>query len=173
MFLIVLTDWKEVFNYPGLELWKFINLAVFLGAGIYLLRRPIASALASRRENIRNEIQKAQQEKLAAEEKLAETDALLARRDADVQAVRDQAMQEAELERARQAAAADHEIEKLKNQADRKLETAIKVARKELRQFLANRSVELARASVINQLSSDDDLRLIKDRVAELRRARG
>jgi F0F1-type ATP synthase membrane subunit b/b' len=173
MILIVLTDWKEVFNYPGLELWKFINLAVFLGAAIYILRRPIASALASRRDTIRNEILKAQQEKQAAEAKLAETDALLARQGTDVQAVRDHAKQEAELERARQAAAAEHEIEKLKKQAERELETARKVAKKELRQFLANRSVELARASVINQLSSDDDLRLIKDRVDELRRARG
>ena len=172
MFLFVFTDWKEVFNYPGLELWKFINLGVFLTAAIMILRKPIASALAARSESIRAEIQKAQDDKKAAELSLAEADVLFARLNADVNAVRDHALEEAKLERERQATAADREIEKLNTQADRELETAGKLARKELRQFLATRSVELARASVANQLNADDDIRIIKDNVAELGRAR-
>ena len=37
----------EWFNYPGLELWKFLNLAIFTAAGIYVLRKPISAALGS------------------------------------------------------------------------------------------------------------------------------
>jgi F-type H+-transporting ATPase subunit b len=173
MFLIVLSNWTDYFNYPGLELWKFINLAVFVGAGIYILRRPIAAALAARAENIRKEIKQAEDEKKSAEEKLAEADAQLVHLDADVQALRQQAEKEAGLERERLAAAAEREIEKLQSQADRELETARKLAKKELRQFLAQRSLDLAKATVVSRLNPDEDVRLIKERVAELGRLRG
>jgi len=173
MFLIVLSNWQEVFNYPGLELWKFINLAVFVGAAIYILRKPIAAALAARGESIRREIKQAEEEKKAAEEKLAEADAQLVHLDADVKAVRQQAEKEAALERERLAVAAETEIQKLQSQADRELETARKVAKKELRQFLATRSLNLAKATVVSRLNPDEDVRLIKERVAELGRVRG
>jgi len=160
-------------NYPGLELWKFINLAIFVGAGIYLLRKPIAAALAARGETIRKQIKQAEEEKKAAEENLAEADAQLVHLDADVQALRRQAEKEAALEGERLAAAGENEIEKLKIQADRELETARKVAKKELRQFLAQRSLDLAKATVVSRLNPDEDVRLIKERVAELGRLRG
>lgn len=172
MFLIVLADWKDFFNYPGLELWKFINLTVFLTAAVLILRKPISSALQSRKESIRAQIQKALEEKAAAEQKLAEAEELLVRLPADVQTVKYHAEEEARAERERQAAAADREIERLRNQAERELEAARKVSKKELQKFLANRSVELARQSVVSQLDSSDDLRLIRDRVAELGRGR-
>ena len=41
----------EWFNYPGLEIWKFLNLAIFTTAAVYVLRKPISAALASRRES--------------------------------------------------------------------------------------------------------------------------
>jgi len=160
-------------NYPGLELWKFINLAIFVGAGIYILRKPIAAALAARGETIRKQIKQAEEEKKAAEENLAEADAQLAHLDADVQALRQQAEKEAALEGERLAAAGENEIEKLKIQADRELETTRKVAKKELRQFLAQRSLDLAKATVVSRLNPDEDVRLIKERVAELGRLRG
>jgi len=160
-------------NYPGLELWKFINLAIFVGAGIYLLRKPIAAALAARGETIRKQIKQAEEEKKAAEENLAQADAQLAHLDADVQALRQQAEKEAALEGERLAAAGENEIEKLKIQADRELETTRKVAKKELRQFLAQRSLDLAKATVVSRLNPDEDVRLIKERVAELGRLRG
>jgi F-type H+-transporting ATPase subunit b len=173
MFLIVLSNWTDFLNYPGLELWKFINLAVFVGAGIYILRKPIATALSARAESIRRQIKQAEEDKKAAEEKLAEADAQLARLDADIQSLRQQAEKEVALERERLAATAANEIEKLKSQADRELDNARKVAKKELRQFLAQRSMDLAKATVVSRLDPDADVRLIKERVVELGRVRG
>ena len=37
----------EWFNYPGLELWKFLNLAIFTTAAIFVLRKKINEALRS------------------------------------------------------------------------------------------------------------------------------
>jgi F-type H+-transporting ATPase subunit b len=160
----------EWFNYPGLEVWKFLNLAIFTAAGIYLLRRPISAALSARREAIRQEIIAAQAERERALARIAEANALLSRLDEAVRAVHEQAEQEAVSERQRLAAAAEREIEKLKQQAQRELETASKVARKELRQFLAMKSVEFARESIRSQMRPEDDTNLIRESIGALRR---
>ena len=160
----------EWFNYPGLELWKFINLAIFTAAGIYVLRRPISQALLARRESIRQEIVSAQNERERALAQVAEADALLSRIDDDVRTVHEQSRKEAESERQRLAASTEREIEKLKQQAQREMETADKLARKDLRQYLAKRSVELARESVRSQMRPEDDTLLINENIGDLRR---
>ena len=165
-------NWQDWFNYPGLELWKFLNLAIFLAVGIYILRRPISEALGARREAIKQELVQAQEQKARAEAKIAEADSLLSRLDADVRTVREQAVQEAESERQRLAAATQREIEKLKQQAEREMETADKVARKALRQFFAQRSVDHARETVRTRMRPEDDRHLIQESIGELRRAR-
>lgn len=160
----------EWVNYPGLELWKFVNLAIFAAVAIYVLRRPISQALLARRESIRQEIVAAQNERDQALTRIAEADNLLARLDDDVRTVHEQATREAQSERQRLAEATARELEKLKQQAQREMETADKLARKGLRKYLAQRSVELARDTIRNQMRPEDDTQLIKETMGELRR---
>ena len=160
----------EWYNYPGLELWKFANLAIFTGLGIYILRKPISAALASRRDAIQQELVTAQNERDQAVARVAEADALLSRLDDDVRKVQEQAREEARSERRRLTVSTEREIEKLKQQAQRELETADKLARKELRQFLAEKSVQVARESIRVQMRPEDDTALIRERIGELRR---
>ena len=56
-------EWMEWFNYPGLEAWKFLNLAIFLTAAIYILRKKINEALLARRDAIQQELLAAQAER--------------------------------------------------------------------------------------------------------------
>jgi F0F1-type ATP synthase membrane subunit b/b' len=170
MLLFFSGEWMEWFNYPGLEIWKFLNLAIFIVAALYVLRKPISAALATRRESIRQELVAAQTEREQALARVAEAEDLLSRVDEHVAAIRKQAQQEAKSERERLAAAAANEIEKLKQQSQREMESADKLARKGLRQFLAQRSVELARESVRVQMRPEDDTLLIKENIGDLRR---
>lgn len=170
MLLLAGEGWMEWLNYPGLEAWKFLNLAIFTTAAIYVLRRKINEALLARSHSIQQELVAAQLEREKALAKVAEADTLLSRLDDDVRVVHEQARQEAESERQRLAAATAREIEKLKQQAQREMERADKLARKGLREYLAKRSVELARESVRNQLLPEDHTRLIKENIGELRR---
>jgi len=157
-------------NYPGLEIWKFLNLAIFTSAGIYVLRRPISAALASRRESIRQELVNAQTEREQALARVTEAEDLLSRVDEHVAGIHKQALNEAKSERERLAATAVSEVEKLKQQGQREIEVADKLARKELRQYLAQRSVELARETVRGQMRPEDDTLLIKENIGDLRR---
>jgi F0F1-type ATP synthase membrane subunit b/b' len=157
-------------NYPGLELWKFVNLAIFVGAGIFFLRIRINKGLLARRDAIQQELVAAKTEREQALAKLADAESLLSRLDDDVRTVHEQANQEAEQERKRLSAGTERELEKLKQQAQREIERADKIARKELREYLAKRSVELARASLRDRIRPEDDTLLIKERIGELRR---
>ncbi|HEY8413459.1 MAG TPA: ATP synthase F0 subunit B [Pyrinomonadaceae bacterium] len=172
MIALAFLDWQDWFNYPGLEIWKFLNLAIFLVVAIYILRRPISEALGTRREAIKQELVQAREQKAQALAKLAEADSLLSRLDADVRAIQEHAHQEAESERQRVAAATTAEVEKLKQQAEREIQTADKVARKALREFFAKRSVELARETVRSRMRPEDDRHLMEESIGELRRAR-
>lgn len=168
--MLLLASGESWFNYPGLELWKFLNLAIFVTAGIFVLRKKINEALLARRDAIQQELIKAQQEREQALAKIAEADSLLTRLDDDVRAVHQQADAEVKSERDRLAASTTREIEKLKQQAQREVEGAGKVARKELRQYLAQRSIELARETVRTQMRPEDDTALIKENIGDLRR---
>lgn len=168
--MLLLASGESWFNYPGLELWKFLNLAIFVTAGIFVLRKKINEALLARRDAIQQELIKAQQEREQALAKIAEADSLLTRLDDDVRAVHQQADAEVKSERDRLAATTTREIVKLKQQAQREVEVAGKVARKELRQYLAQRSIELARETVRTQMRPEDDTALIKENIGDLRR---
>lgn len=168
--MFLLAGGESWFNYPGLELWKFVNLAIFTAAAIYILRKPINRALLARREAIQQELVTAQQQREQALTRVAEAESLLTRVDDDVRTVQEQAREEAKSERERIAASTKREMEKLKQQAQREMETADKLARKELRQFLASKSVEVARESIRTQIRPEDDSALIQESIGELRR---
>jgi len=165
--LLLATEW---YNYPGLELWKFANLAIFTGVGIYILRKPISQALQSRRGAIQQELITAQNERDQAQARVAEADSMLSGLDDDVRKVQEQAREEVTSERQRITVSTEREIEKLKQQAQRELETADKLARKELREFLAEKSVQVARESIRTQMRPEDDTALIRESIGELRR---
>lgn len=157
-------------NYPGLEAWKFVNLAIFIVLGIIFLRRRINQGLLARRAAIQQELITAQTEHEQAVAKVAEADSLLGRLEADVHKVHEQSRQEADQERQRLAAGTEREVEKLKLQAQREIERADKLARKELREYLAKRSIDLARQSLRSRIGPEDDKLLIKESIGELRR---
>ena len=172
--MYILASWElpAWANYPGLEAWKFFNLLVFVGVMTYILRRKISEALAQRRDAIKQELVDAQQRRERALAQVADADAKLNGLDADIQSVHQHAQQEAESERERLAAATKRELEKLDHQAGREMETADKVARKQLRQFFAKRSIDVARTTVSTQMKPEDEVLLIKESIGELRRTR-
>ncbi len=135
-----------------------------------MLRKPINQALLARRGAIQQELVNAQTEREQALARVAEADSLLSRLDEDVHTVEAQAREEAISEKQRIATSTEREIEKLKQQAQREVETADKLSRKELRQFLAKESVLIARESIRTQMRPEDETALIQESIGELRR---
>ena len=156
------------YNYPGFEVWKFFNLFLFIAVVIFLLRKPIGASMQARREAIRKELMRAQEERNAALQKLEEVNARLARLNDEVTTVRARAEQEAAAERARIARTTEEETRKLREQAQREIESAGKAARLELRRYAAEQSVELAEQLIKRDLRPTDDEQLTRDYIEEL-----
>ncbi|HVQ39419.1 MAG TPA: ATP synthase F0 subunit B [Pyrinomonadaceae bacterium] len=166
------TPW---WNYPGLELWKFANLAIFIACALYLHRRfgrPIREALRARSEGIKLELHRAREERDQALAKLAEVEARFQNLDTEVSTVKEKAHLEAEAEKMRLEAATQAEIAKIREQAKREIESAGKAARHELRRFAAQESVRLAEEILEKEIRPEDDARLTSLTVNELGRAR-
>ena len=155
-------------NIPSFEAWRWLNLIIFVGLFIYILRRPVSDAMRARREGIRRDLMKAQEERNAALAKLTEVEARLAKLDAEVASVREQSEREAAEERERIRRATEEETQKLRVQAQREIESAGKAARQELREFAAEQSVRLAEEMIRRDIKPEDDARLVSLRVEEL-----
>jgi F-type H+-transporting ATPase subunit b len=162
------TDAAPWWNKPGLEFWKFLNLFIFVGALVYVLKRPISEAMRARREGIRRDLMRAQEERNAALAKLEEVEARLARLDSEVASVRENSQREAVEERERIKRATEEEAQKLREQARREIESAGKAARQELRQYTAEQSVRLAEEMIRAEMRPEDDARLVSLQVEEL-----
>lgn len=147
---------------------KVVNLILFAGILIYILRRPIGQAFRDRRERIRRELMQAQEERNAALAKLEEVEGRLARLGVEVEAIRAQAQREAAEERVRIERATEEEIRKVREQAQREIESAAKAARAELRAYAAEQSVRLAEEMIRRDIRPEDDARLMGEYVEEL-----
>jgi len=157
-------------DYPGLEAWKFLNLFVFVGVMINVLKRPLTDAFRFRREGIRRELLRAQAERDQALAKLAEVQSRLARLDSEVAGIQELARSEAQAERERIARETELEMVKLREQAQREIASAGKVVRHDLRVFAGQQSVKLAEEVIRREIRSEDDMRLIDMSVEQLGR---
>jgi F-type H+-transporting ATPase subunit b len=147
---------------------KVVNLLLFAGVMYFILRRPLGEAFSGRREGIRRELMRAEEERSAAVAKLQEVEGRLARLDSEVEAIREQARREAAEERVRIERAADEEVRKIREQARREIENASKAARAELRAYAAEQSVRMAEEMIRREIRPEDDAHLVKEYVGEL-----
>jgi F-type H+-transporting ATPase subunit b len=157
-------------NYPGFELWKFVNLFIFVAVMVYILTRKVklGEAFRTRRETIKRDLARAQQERDAAVAKLKEVEERLSRLDSEVAAIQEQAKREAAAERERIKQATEAEITKVSEQAQRDIERAGKAAKQELRRFAAEQSVQFAEQLIRREMKPEDDARLISRNIEEL-----
>jgi F-type H+-transporting ATPase subunit b len=173
IFLIETGGVSPWWNYPGLELWKFVNLFVFVAIAIYLhhrFGRPIREGLRSRGEAIQRELLEAREERDRALAKLAEVESRFDRLDQEEASVKERARAEADAEKERIRLATEREVAKIREQAQREIESAGKLARHELRRFAAQESVRLAEEILEREIRPEDDVRLTSLNVKELGR---
>ena len=157
-------------DYPGFELWKFFNLGFFvLVLGYILIKKAnIGEAFRTRREGIKRELARAQEERDAAIARLKEIEERLARLDSEVVTIRENSKVEAAEERERIARATETEIARLSESAQREIENAGKAAKKELRRYTAEQSVQLAEALIRREMQPEDDARLVNRNIEDL-----
>ena len=150
------------FNISGFELWKFINLAIFVAFMIYVLKKPLSEAFKAKREAIRSELIKAEEAKQAALAQLTSAEAKLVSLNMEKAEVLKRAQAEAEAEKASIAAATANEVAKMHEQADGEINRLAQQTKAELRRFSAEESVRLAEEKLRGKIGPDNDAVLVK-----------
>jgi F-type H+-transporting ATPase subunit b len=154
--------YEKYFNYPGFELWKFINLGIFVALMIYVLKKPLSEAFRAKREGIRAELIKAEEEKQSALSQLTSAEAKLAALDTEKANVLKKANEEAEAEKVRLAEQTEAEVKKLREQTSGEMSRLTKQTKAQLRKFSAEESIRLAEEKLRAQIDASKDAQLIK-----------
>lgn len=154
--------YAKYLNFPGFEAWKFLNLAIFVGILVYLLKKPLSSAFKAKREQIRAELIKAEEEKQAALAQLTATEAKIANLEAERTAVLEKAKIEAAAEKARLADQTAFEVKRLREQSEAEITRLSKQSFAELRRFSAEESIRIAEEKLKTQMNAEKDAQLVK-----------
>jgi F0F1-type ATP synthase membrane subunit b/b' len=155
-------------NVPGFEVWKFINLAIFAAIMIYLAKKPLGEAFKTRRDKIRAELIRAEEEKQAALAKLITAEAKLAELETEKQQILSKAQAEADFEKQRLAEQTAIEIERLRLQKESELARLTAQTRSGLRRFSAEESIRLAEEKLRAQIDTVTDAKLVKASIQEI-----
>jgi F0F1-type ATP synthase membrane subunit b/b' len=158
----------DYFSYPGFEIWKFVNLAIFVALLVYLLKKPLGDAFKAKRDAIRAELIRAEEEKQAALTRLTAIEARLAQLETEKQSILDKAKAESEEERRRLSEQTRLDIARLREQADAELARLAFQKKAELRRFSAEESIRLAEQKLRSQIGVDTDARLVKAGIQEI-----
>lgn len=150
-------------NYPGFEVWKFVNLAIFVALLVFLLKKPLSEGFKAKREAIRADLIKAEEEKQAARAELSEAEAKLASLDAEKASVLSAARDEAEAETRRLADEAEAEAQRLREQTAAEISRLSAASKNDLRKFSAAEAIRLAEEKLRAQMNAENDSRLVKE----------
>lgn len=154
--------YQKYLNIPGFEAWKFFNLAVFIAAMVYLLKKPLSEAFKAKRDAIRADLIKAEEEKQAALAQLTSVEARLVNLDSEKSNILKHAEEEAEAEKNRILQQTENDVKKMREQTENEIERLAQQSRLELRRFSAEESIRLAEEKIKTVMNSDTDSRLVK-----------
>jgi F-type H+-transporting ATPase subunit b len=147
------------------SIWPFVgkifNFAVLAGVLVYYLRTPTTNYLASRKIQVRADLDTAEQMKTTAAAQIAELDAKLKALPAEIDALkaRGRAEIEGEEQRIRELAAA--EKTRLLDQATREIEQQLRLAHRDLVEHAAALAVSAAETRIKQQITDADQARLV------------
>lgn len=164
-FMKFYNDW---FNIPGFEAWKFLNLAIFIALMIYFVKKPLSDAFKTKREQIRAELIKAEEEKQAALARLTSVEGKLAQLETEKENILQKAKDEAAVEKKRLADQTKADIDRMQQQTEAELVRAANQTRAELRRFSAVESIRLAEEKLRKQIDGKTDAKLVKSSIAEI-----
>jgi F-type H+-transporting ATPase subunit b len=149
---------------------RLVNFAILAGTLGYLLKSPIATYLSDRSTQIRSDLVQAAEMKQSAAAQIEDIDRKMKALPAELEALRLQGAEEiaAEEERIRGAAAADRD--RLLEQARRDIDLQVKIAERDLVSHAATLAVGVATERIRNNITDDDQKRLVDRYVDQLPR---
>lgn len=148
--------------------WQTLNLLAFLGLLVWLLRKPLVQFFQNRRTQVAESLTKAEADQARAEAIAKEVGERLARIEAEIEAMRRNALDQARAEEAEIEAHAAEEAARIAARTAAELDARVRTARNDLTAYAADLAVELAKELVAKNVTPDDEKRLVAEGVRNL-----
>jgi F-type H+-transporting ATPase subunit b len=144
-------------------IWRTMNFVVLAGALIFLLKKPLAKGLESRRQGVRDQLDDLEKQKADAEKQLSEYKAKLARLDKEIEKIVAEYVKDGEAAKAKIIEEANVAAEKLLAQAKKNIEHEFEKARQELKAEMAEQAVTMAEALIKKKIKDEDQERIVDE----------
>jgi F-type H+-transporting ATPase subunit b len=151
---------------------RLFNFALLAGALVYFLKTPVATYLASRSTQIRQDLITAAEMREAATAELVRIEAKLKTLPGELDALKARGAEDVKAEQVRIAAAASAERERLVAQTRREIEMRLRVARRELTEHAAALAITFAQERLRKTITPEDQIRMIDRYTSQLKEAR-
>ena len=149
-------------------IYKLVNFAILFGLLGYFLRKPAADFFASRTAAIQKGMADAKIAREAADKRLAEIEARLARLGDDIGGLRADAAKEDAVQAERMRLATDAEGAKILAAAESEIDTMTRAARLDLKAYAAKLAVDLAEERIKGQMNAGAQEHLLQAYVKDL-----
>jgi len=144
-------------------IYRILNFGVLAGALIFLLRKPLAKGLASRRQGIKDQLDDLERQKQEAAKQLAEYKEKLTRLEEEVEKIIAEYVQQGEAAKAKILEEAKVAAEKLQEQAKKNIEHEFQSAKQQLKAEMAEQAVAMAEGLIKKHITDEDQERTIDE----------
>jgi F-type H+-transporting ATPase subunit b len=141
---------------------KIVNFALLVGTLVYFLRAPITGYLASRRTQVRADLDAAEAMKRTAAEQIAQMEGKLKALPHELDELKARGQAEIAAEEARIREIAEGERVRLVEQASREIDQQVRMAQRALVEHAADLAVSVAQEKIKRDITTDDQARLVK-----------
>ena len=148
--------------------FALVNFAIFLGIMGRLAWKPLKQYMVDRHDAIAKDLDEAAKLRAEAEKTLKQYEEKIGGIDREIDTLLAQIKKEAEAEKARIIASAEHDAKRLKEDAERQIAAEIDRARRELRRGVIEAAVGAAEESLKKQIGADDQRKMAEKYVADV-----
>jgi F-type H+-transporting ATPase subunit b len=148
--------------------FALINFFIFLGVMGRLAWKPLQKFVRDRHDGIAKDLDAAAKLRAEAEAQLKQYEAKIAGINVEIDTLLAQIHKEAEQEKARIIAAAEADAKRLRDEAERQIQTEIEAARRELRRGVIEAAVTAADEALKKNIAADDQRKMAERYVADV-----
>ena len=144
-------------------LWRVMNFAALMFILVKFGAKPIAEGLAGRQKKIKDDIEDLESRRGEAEKTYKAFQTKLAGMEKEIDTIVDKAIAQAEIEKAKIIEKAEQTAEDMKRQAEMAINNEIMVARRKLKNDVAEQATAMAEELISKNLKADDQVKIIED----------
>ncbi len=148
--------------------WRVLNFAVLVVILVKFGAKPIANGLSGRQKAITEEIQGLEARRDAAENSYKEFTAKLASVEKDIDGIVEKAVAQAEIEKAKIIENAEKAAADIQRQAEMAIQNEITVARRNLKNEIADGAAVMAEELIVKNLTDADQEKIIEDYLSKV-----